>query len=137
MGMLTVSGYFTNLIKVSEFVKAEAVNAGLDASAVYAVDLSVEEACSNIIEHAYQGEGKGDIQVECQPIEDGLEIEISDWGKPFDPESIPPLQVNVPIEDVGTRGAGLFLMRRMMDDVKFEFLPEGGNRLTMIKRKKG
>jgi serine/threonine-protein kinase RsbW len=39
------------------------------------------------------------------------------------------------LEELGSRGAGLFLMKKLMDEVHFEFAPEGGTILKMVKRK--
>ena len=74
--MKTVSfpGRFESLPKVGEFVKKAAKSAGLNDKAVYAVQLAVDEACSNIIDHAYGGEGKGEILCSVIVNKDGLTV---------------------------------------------------------------
>jgi serine/threonine-protein kinase RsbW len=52
---------FESLEGLREFAAQAAKDAGMDESETYAVKLAVDEACSNIIEHAYCGEGRGDI----------------------------------------------------------------------------
>ena len=71
---LTFPGRFEGLAAISEFVTRAAMDAGLDARAIYAVQLAVDEACSNIIEHAYGGEGRGNIECTCRVNDMGLTI---------------------------------------------------------------
>ena len=95
----------------------------------------MDEACSNIIEHAYGGEDKGEIECTCNDTNDGLEIIIRDDGRPFDPKLIPSPNFSVELDELKPRGAGLFLIQNMMDDVDFVFSENTGNVLRMVKRK--
>ena len=135
MATATFKGTFQNLAKIGDFVGKAAEEAGLDETGIYAVQLAVDEACTNIIEHAYGGEGIGDIDITPIPSDNGLTVILRDSGRPFDPESIPIPMTNLPLEEIQPRGVGLYLMRRMMDEVKFNFSHESGNVLTMVKRK--
>ena len=56
---LQVPGQFDHLEQISKFVEQSGVEAGLDTTAICRCQLAVDEACTNIIEHAYQGEGRG------------------------------------------------------------------------------
>jgi serine/threonine-protein kinase RsbW len=103
---------------------------------LYAVELAVDEACSNIIEHSYGGENKGDIELTCDSNERSLVIILRDRGTPFDPSIIPEPNFGLNIDQLKPGGAGLFLMRKMMDEVYFDFSQGSGNVLTMIKNKK-
>jgi anti-sigma regulatory factor (Ser/Thr protein kinase) len=122
------------LAKLGEFVGNQASKAGLDKRDAYAVKLAVDEAAANIIEHAYGGEGQGEIECVCTISEDKLEVVLKDRGKAFVPDEIPELPAGLPLEDYGPGGAGLMLMKRLMDEVKFEFR-EGQNVVKMVKRK--
>jgi serine/threonine-protein kinase RsbW len=125
-------GSYKSLHPIREFVVKAATQAGFDEAGVYAVELAVDEACSNIIEHAYRGESKGEIFCTHQIREDSLVIVLKDHGQRFDPDSIPEPNFSPHLEDLKAGGAGLFLMRKMMDEVRFEF-DENGNTLTMVK----
>jgi serine/threonine-protein kinase RsbW len=127
-------GRFDSLEKISEFIQEVVKSACMNEQDAYAVQLAVDEACTNIIEHAYCGEGKGDIVCTCDVEKDGLKIVLLDQAAPFDPQDVPEPVLNLPLEKVKARGLGLYLMRKVMDDVKFDKPPEGGNRLTMVKR---
>lgn len=127
---------FESLAGIRDFVNLAAKDAGFNEKEIYAVELAVDEACANIIEHAYDGEGKGQIECTCNDINGGLEIIIKDDGKPFDPDSVPSPDFSVDLEDLQPRGAGLFIIRNLMDDVSFTFSKNRGNILRMVKRKK-
>jgi serine/threonine-protein kinase RsbW len=128
-------GEFASLEKISEFITKHAKASGLDKKATYSVQLAVDEACTNIIEHAYGGEGLGEIECICNILEDGLEIILHDRGKPFNPKEINDIDINMPLDELGNRGAGLFLMRKLMDEVKFHFSVQKGTTLVMRKKK--
>jgi serine/threonine-protein kinase RsbW len=132
----TFPGRFESLEKISEFVQQAARSASLSERDVYAVQLAVDEACTNIIEHAYQGEGVGDIVCTCKVLRDGIKVVLLDQANPFQPETLPDPVLNAPLDEVKPRGLGIFLMRKMMDQVKFDTSPRGGNRLTMVKHRK-
>ncbi len=135
MATAKFSGRFESLAGIRKFVSEAASNAGFDDKDIYAVELAVDEACANIIEHAYGGEGKGEIICTCNDINIGLEIILRDDGKRFDPEGVSPPDFSVELDKLEPRGAGLFLIRNMMDDVDFKFSKEAGNELRMVKRK--
>ena len=134
---LTVEGIYSNLGKIGAFVEQFTRRIGFDSRSTYAVQMAVDEACSNIIEHGYGGEGKGEIYLQFQQLADGIKVIIQDRGAPFDPDAVPAPNVEAPLEERGEGGLGLFLMRQLMDEVIFEFAgDEGGdtNTLILIKR---
>jgi serine/threonine-protein kinase RsbW len=104
----------------------------LDDQSVFNVQLACDEACSNVMEHAYNG-GDGLVRISCTLHLDSLEIQIHDTGKPFDPAVVQEPDLDAPLEEREAGGLGLFFMRSVMDEVRFEF-DESGNRLTMVKR---
>jgi serine/threonine-protein kinase RsbW len=131
----TFPGQFGSLAAICKFVTRAAEVAGLDARAVYAVQMAVDEACTNIIEYAYGGEGRGDIECTCHTNSDGLTITLRDYGCPFDPDSVPEPNRACGIQECKVGGLGLYFMRQLMDEVRFEFTEDSGNVLTMVKRK--
>jgi serine/threonine-protein kinase RsbW len=123
-----------NLEKICDFVTDCACHAGLTEEEVYAVQLAVDEATTNIIEHGYGQECPSRIDITCESTDDGIKVVIYDDAAPFDPSSIPDPEINVALEDVKPRGLGIYFMRKMMDEVHYESSPDKGNTLTMIKR---
>jgi serine/threonine-protein kinase RsbW len=131
------SADFQNLDSIRDFVGEAAEQAGFSGKEVYAVQLAADEACSNVIEHAYAGIPDGVIDVSCDVANDQLTITIHDRGKEFDISSVrkPNLSRNLSEREVG--GLGVFLIYKLMDEVHFESSGESGNTLTMVKRKSG
>ena len=135
MNTVTFPGRYDSLESISNFVKEAANKAGLDQKATYAVQLAVDEACCNIIDHAYGGEGIGDIQCSVQVGKDGLTVVLVDRGQPYSPDKVAPPKLDLPLSKVKPRGVGLYLMRKMMDKISYESTPESINILTMVKRR--
>ena len=128
-----IAGLYQNLTVISEFVTNWAQTCQFGERAVYAVQMAVDEACSNIIEHAYGGEGKGDITLICKKVDGGLKMTIKDKGTPFDPTIVAAPNINAPLEERDNGGLGLFLMKQLMDEVSFTF-DKKWNTLVMIKK---
>jgi anti-sigma regulatory factor (Ser/Thr protein kinase) len=91
--------------------------------------LAVDEACSNIIQHAYGGATDKPIIITARLIENGIEVVLRDYGKKADPEKFKSRE----LDDIRPGGLGIHLMRSAMDAVVYDnSLPEG-NQLTLIK----
>jgi serine/threonine-protein kinase RsbW len=109
---------------------------GMDDSDTYTVELAVDEACTNIIEHAYRGIKGGDIECTCDAREDNLTIILRDHGHPFNPRSVSSPDLGADLKNRKVGGLGLYLIHKLMDEVRFEPLGESGNVLIMVKRRK-
>jgi len=106
--------------------------AGLGASAAATADcvLAVDEACQNIIRHAYKG-GEGDIVLHVAREERDIVIRLMDFAPPVDPAKLVPR----PLDEVRPGGLGTHLMQSVMDKVGFRPPPPGiGNLLELVKR---
>lgn len=128
-------GRFASLAEIAEFVRAEAKAAGLSYKETFELETAVDEAVSNIIEHAYGGEGIGEIVCTSHAIQDGIQIILEDYGAPFDPSCVPMPDLAAQLKDRKNHGLGYFLMCQLMDDVQFEFTAST-NKLTLTKKKK-
>lgn len=131
---LTIPGRYANVAEVCQTCADMIRNAGLDEDTAFHIEMAVDEACTNIIHHAYGGEGAGEIELACRIENDQVIVTLHDHGKPFNPDAVPPPKMAETIEEVAIGGLGLYLMRKLMDEVHFEFDPREGNTLTMIKR---
>ncbi|PWH17837.1 MAG: hypothetical protein DDG60_01205 [Anaerolineae bacterium] len=130
----TFSAQFENLDLIRDFVGEIARQAKMDEREIYNVQLAVDEACSNIIEYAYEGIPDGQIEITVLATREALTILIRDQGKPFNPDEIAEPDVEAALEDRPIGGLGLFFMRKLMDEVRFVHTPGQGNLLTMVKR---
>jgi serine/threonine-protein kinase RsbW len=130
--ILTIEATLDALVTISDFIVEQARAAGLDEHTVWEVQLAVDEAATNIIQHSY-AEQQGEIQLTTEVRDDELEIRIVDHGRRFNPDDIPEPDLTSPLEERRTGGLGLYLMRKLMDQVKF-CLNNGENILVMTKR---
>jgi len=127
-------GSFDSLSSIASFVLAIAQEAGFDDFALYQIETGVDEACSNVIEHAYCMECEDDIEVTVESLEDRLVITIRDHGKPFDPKKIRTPNLKAKLTNRSDHGLGIYMMRQWMDEVEYFFVP-GTNTLTLTKLK--
>ena len=128
-------GRFESLASIGQFVRSQAKDSGLDDKAIYQVEMAVDEACSNIIEHAYGGEDQGDISLTCKNSNEGLTVILCDNGKPFDPKAVNSPNLDADLEERESHGLGLFFIYKWMDHVHYDYKPGVGNILTLFKRR--
>lgn len=137
---LTVPGQFEQLAPISDFITQVARDAGFDEDDVFYIQMAVDEACANIVEHSYGPNDRGEITLKCSSDPDGaLRVEIRDTGRSFNPDQIPPPRIDNEkgdVDEVQIGGLGLYFIRKLMDEVTFHFDPFSGNRLTLIKRRR-
>jgi len=126
---------YKNLDDMRQFAAQAAKDAGMDNTEVCAVELAVDEACTNIIEHAYGLNKGGEIECTCTAANDCLTVILRDHGKPFNLSSVTEPDLSSGLEKRPLGGLGVYLMRQLMDEVRFEALGEAGNLLTMVKHK--
>jgi serine/threonine-protein kinase RsbW len=98
------------------------------------VQLAVDEAATNIIQHGYDEATPGDIRLSWWIEADQLVVTLRDWGRRFNPDDVPAPDIQSPLEERQAGGLGLYLMGKLMDSVLFEFDNQDGNLLTMAKR---
>ncbi len=127
-------GRYSSLAKIGSFVHKMAQSAGFESFAIYSIEMAVDEACSNIIEHAYGGEGKGSIRCTCSVTDQELKVVLQDTGQSFDPSSVPRPNLSDNIDEREAHGLGLYFIRQWMDEVFFETAGKW-NTLTMVKRR--
>ena len=128
-------GRYESLAKIGNFIEQAAEQAGLDSKAVYHVQVAVDEACANVIDHAYGGEDVGEIEVSHEDTGRSFKVVVRDWGKSFVPGDIPEPEFDKPLEEMPSRGAGIMFMRKHMDEVEYKFSKKHGNTVTMLKHK--
>ena len=126
-------GVYTSLIKIAEFARKVSQEAGFDSATTYHIELALDEAVTNVIEHAYGGESTGTIELKYKIDPKRLTIQIIDHGQPFHPEDVEEPDIHAPLEERENHGLGLFLMRSLMDEVHFDFNETNGNKLTLVK----
>lgn len=118
--------------QVVEVVSEAANHANLDSDDVFRCQLVTDEACSNIIEHAYENVAEGTIEVRCFAEPKHLEINLYDTGVKFNPVEKMPYEFPPNLSTLEPGGLGLQLMYHYMDVVQF-LSTDDHNHLKMIK----
>ena len=136
MQSVQFSAKFEFLDEIREFVGDIARAGGFGDKDIYNIQLAADEAASNIIEHAYEGVSNGLLELSCGVKGDTITIVLVDHGESFDPSEIPLPDLKADLSDRKIGGLGIFLMRKLMDEVRYEIKPNHTNVLTMTKRKR-
>ena len=127
------------LARVRAFVEAAAEEGGVGPGERRRLALAVDEAVSNVIEHGYLGRPDGPIEVEVR-IEgrQRVEIRIRDEGRRFDASAARPEAPRPGADgELRTRGYGLLLIHRLMDEVRYCLQRERVNELTLVRLLEG
>lgn len=106
---------------------------GLDDMTTMQMNLAIEEAVVNVMNYAYPEGTKGFVDITSMSDDESLQFVISDNGKPFDPTTKEEVDTTLPVEKRRIGGLGIFLVRKMMDNVKYEY-KDGQNILTLRKK---
>ncbi|NDJ85054.1 MAG: SpoIIE family protein phosphatase [Chloroflexi bacterium] len=118
-----------------EFFQKVSAEYQLPPQTHFDIELSIEEALTNVISHAYRNyDTPGDFMVRIAYDGDYLSIHIQDWGEPFDPQAIKPFDYSAPVEMRINGGMGVHFMRSMMDSITYQFDAVDGTILTMTKK---
>ena len=107
---------------------------GFDEASRGGIVLAVDEALTNVIKHAYHGRPDQPIDITFRSVVGGeaagLQIELRDWGERADAGQIRSRD----LDDVRPGGLGVHIMHNCMDQVEYAPAPDGGTRLTMVKK---
>ena len=123
-----------NLALIREFVSTIGKQAGMDDPEIGKLELAVDEACANVIEHAYGHDATKEVIVRATFDDESLRIDVEDTGRGFDPQSVPPAELERLVAERKSGGLGMRLMRSLMDEVRYEIEPGKKNELHMVKR---
>jgi anti-sigma regulatory factor (Ser/Thr protein kinase) len=135
MQNLVLPAKLENLEAMLKFIVDQAKVLGFDEKKIFQIQLAAEEALVNVINYAYPGKN-GEIKISLMPkTNEALEIEIADRGIPFDPLSLPEPDICTPLEERKIGGLGVFLFRKIMDEVRYK-RRDGQNILSLVKKLK-
>jgi anti-sigma regulatory factor (Ser/Thr protein kinase) len=129
---LSVDARLESLSTISDFIFSAAMQSDIKQD-INKMQLAVDEACTNIMKHAYSSQG-GLITIYFERNDNTVVITIRDHGKPFDPSVVPPPDLEAGVEKRQVGKLGLHFIRELMDEVNYDFDPEEGNTLVMKRR---
>lgn len=133
-GELRVQSRTENLSDIRDFVSLNALNAGIPEATIEKIILAVDEACTNIIKHAYKHSPEGEIIIKVEYDKEKFSVTIIDYGISFDPEKIPLPDLQKYYRKHRVGGLGMYLMKSLMDDVTYTSVPGKFNQVHLSKK---
>jgi serine/threonine-protein kinase RsbW len=130
---LNIESRTEHLIAVREFVSTAARDFGFGDEDVSKIALAVDEACTNIIKHAYQFDPGKSITVTVRGRNGTFEVVIQDSGKKFDPQRILTPDMKEYLAHFRRGGLGVYLMKSLMDKVEYAMVPGKKNEVRLTK----
>ena len=119
--------------KLNQFIDEMGEEFSLAPDIVFNLNLVLEEAVVNVINYAYPKEDHQFIYISAKLNEGSIVLVLTDTGKEFDPTMVPDADITLSAEDRPIGGLGIFLIRQIMNEVKYERI-EGKNVLTLEKK---
>ena len=130
---LTVEATLDNLTLVTAFLEEHLEEADCPLKAQMQISVAAEEIYVNIAHYAYAPEtGMATIQLELEEDPSSVTLRFLDSGVPFDPLQKPDPDVSLPAEDRKIGGLGIFMTKKVMDEVSYERI--GGKNVLKLKK---
>lgn len=127
---LTTEADASKLCEVRAFVKKATEDFGCCEETSNKLILAVNEACMNVIQHAYKENEHGDMLLQIEKNEQQLIFRLHDYAQPIDIECIKPRE----LDDIRPGGLGTYFISEIMDECERGHLEQGeGNYLIMKK----
>ena len=109
-----------NIEAVTSFVNEHLEAMGFPMKAQMQIDIAIDELFGNICHYAYgSGTGTAKVRVEQLASEGSVRITFEDEGLPFNPLEHKDPDVTLGIEERGIGGLGIFMVKKIMDDVQY------------------
>ncbi len=113
------------------FAATAAKDIGLSNARIEDLKTAVSEACLNAIEHGNKMDARMKVGIILNVEEMNLQVTVQDVGDEIGPVETPNIEDKIEGKS-DRRGWGIFLIRNLVDEVKFESMPGGGNLVRMI-----
>ena len=119
--------------RLSQFIEEIGEEFSLKPDVVFNLNLVLEEAVANVINYAYPKEDHESIYLSARMHKETIILVLTDTGKEFDPTKAPEADITLSAEDRPVGGLGIFLIRQIMNEGKYERI-DGKNILTLEKK---
>ena len=119
--------------RVVDFINGFLEKKDMNSKIISQIDIAVDEICSNIFNYAYKDK-KGQVLVEISYQDKMVTIRFIDTGVKFNPLEKEDPDVNLSLQERKIGGLGIYLVKQLMDDVKYEYSLKNENILTIIKK---
>ncbi len=122
------------LSTVADFLKGVCQKHGVPTEDIENILLAVDEASTNVIKYAYDVGPLNYFKVRVSFDRDLVQIDLLDQGRRFNPLENPPPDKKEFAGDEEDLGMGIYVMKKVMDDIRYRYAPNEGNHLTLIKQ---
>lgn len=130
---LTIESRTERLIAVREFVSEAAREFGFADEEIGKIALAVDEACTNIIKHAYRFDPSKNLIVSVKQANGAFQVSIQDTGLQFNPAQIHRPDMKEYLSHFRRGGLGVYLMKSLMDKVEYDIKPGRTNEVRLTK----
>ena len=130
---IILANELSEISRLNDFIEDIGNEFSLTPDVVFNLTLVLEEAVVNVINYAYPKEDHESIYLSAKMQDGSIIFVLSDSGKEFDPTMAPEADVTLSAEDRQIGGLGIFLIRQIMNEVRYERI-DGKNVLTLEKK---
>lgn len=131
--VLKIPSQTDNLEIIRNFVNGVAKKVGFDSEESNKIELAVDEACTNVIEHAYQHDENQNIDIAIKIDYQKLIVIVTDKGQSFKMEEVEMPDMKSYLAELRVGGLGIYLMKTLMDEVDYQSQPGVKNEVRMVK----
>ncbi|MBI5476894.1 MAG: ATP-binding protein [Ignavibacteriales bacterium] len=121
------------LSNVRDFVSDAAKEFGFDDETVSKISLAVDEACTNIIKHAYEYAANKQLEIKVITNKEQFEVVIVHQGKLLDPKLLKAPDMKDYLIHPRRGGLGIHLMRLLMDKVEYKITQDQKCEVHLLK----
>ncbi len=134
MKEITLSATTDNIDRVTDFVNEQLEAADCPIKVQMQIDVAIDEIFSNIASYAYESNaGSATVQVSIEEESQTVILTFVDQGIPYNPLTNEDPDVTQSAEERKVGGLGIFLVKKIMDEVTYEYRDQE-NRLTLKKK---
>lgn len=118
-GKIIANADLAELYRIRQYSQNIAMQFGFSEEDAYKISLAIDEACSNIIRHAYKMDASKEFAVEIGSFGDDLIIQIYDYATAFSPLSAPKVNMEEYLKTFKRGGLGIHIIRKVMDALEY------------------
>jgi len=110
----------SELAKLRNFVRTSLDTYLLPSKITEDFVVAIDEACTNIIRHGYDDNDGYKLSIALSIIGQNLQIVINDYGKSFDINSYPEVDVITHVSSLKKGGLGIHMIREFVDEIHYQ-----------------
>jgi anti-sigma regulatory factor (Ser/Thr protein kinase) len=127
-------GDISYLYRIREFIAGIATEVGIEPQEIDNIELAIDEACTNVIEHGYAPDDPNkELTIRMEINSAQMVLTVIDRAKPFNLLLYQPREITALKAEGKDGGLGIRLIKQIMDVIEYKTRPDGYNELMMTK----